>query len=293
MAAVGRSLEALLVLHQESLELQPAAFDPNHALYTQAHELLEELDDGGLSEAAFMFNATAIGQDARLQQAQRLVNRGGKDEALPLVQQIVAAETPFAYRRDAVLLLDRLTGQPWLQRAVGVMLPLTGRYATFGDLVRKGMDLALDLQGNSQVRFIYTDVAGSEDAALVVDRLANEERVMAMAGPITGNSAMQAARQAQRQQVPLVSLAQREGVPELGSYVFRNSLTSRLQARALARYAVLDMGYSSFGVLRPQSRQGRISPGFLLKRFWLWVDWLSLRRPILPGPLIFVVRFAC
>jgi ABC-type branched-subunit amino acid transport system substrate-binding protein len=256
LAALDRPLEALVILHQELLAVPVAAHDLNQSLQEQAHALLAELDDGALNEVAFMFAGTAIGQDGRLQQAQRLVSRGDEQAALPLVQRLVTEKVPFVYRRDAVLLLDQLTGQPWLQRAVGVMLPLSGRYAAFGELVRKGMDLALELQENSAVRFIYVDVSGREDAAQAVDRLANEERVLALAGPITGNSAMQAALQAQRQQVPLISLAQREGVPEVGSYIFRDSLTSRLQARVLARYAVLEMGYSSFGVLRPQNRQG-------------------------------------
>ncbi len=255
-AAEGRTLEALLVLHQQLLLLLTVDEALQEPILQQAHLLLGALSDADLGEAGFMLQGTAIGQDARLQQAQRMVSRGDGAAALPLVQALVAEPTPFAFRRDAVLLLDRLTGKPWLQRAVGVMLPLTGRYAAFGELVRKGMDLALQLHPGSKIRFIYQDVAGQQDAGLAVDQLANEDRVMALAGPITGSHAFSAARQAQQQHVPLISLAQREGIPQVGSYVFRNSLTSRLQVRALARYAVEEQGYESFGILRPQSRLG-------------------------------------
>jgi len=255
LAAEQRMLEALLVLHHQLAAENTGATDRT-TLLRLAHELLDSLEPADLDEAAFMFAGTAIGQDALLQQAQRLVARGQTEQALPLVRKLVADPTPFAYRRDAVLLLDRLTGQPWLQRAVGIMLPLSGRYAAFGELIRKGMDLALQLHPDSGIRFIYRDVAGAEDSALVVDRLANEERVMALAGPITGTRALTAAGQAQLQQVPLISLSQRDGIPELGNYIFRDTLTSRLQARALARYAVEEKGYTSFGILRPQNRLG-------------------------------------
>jgi len=256
LSADGRPMEGLLVLLRQLERQAEQMSDARSVLLHQAHELLGALDDASLAEAGFMFLGTAIGQDAILQQAQRLVSAGDADAALPLVQKLISDPTPFAYRREAVLLLDRLTGKPWLQRAVGVMLPLTGRYAAFGDLVRKGMELARQLHPDSGVRFIYQDVGGDRDPALAVDRLANEERVMALAGPITGTRAFLAARQAQLQQVPLLSLSPREGIPQVGSYIFRDTLTSRLQVRALARYAVEERGYTSFGVLRPQSRLG-------------------------------------
>lgn len=256
LAAEGRPLEALLVLYQQLSDLAGGEQKERLSLQAQAHQLLATLSPADLEEAAFMLQGTALGQDAILQQAQRMVTRGDAAEALPLVQKLVSNPIPFGYRRDAVLLLDRLTGKPWLQRAVGVMLPLSGRYAAFGELVRKGMELAQQLHPDSGVRFIYRDVAGQQDAAQVVDQLANEDRVMALAGPITGARALPAALQAQSQQVPLISLSQREGIPQIGNSIFRNTLTSRLQVRALARYAVEQQGYSSFGVLRPQSRLG-------------------------------------
>ncbi|GAB4171312.1 MAG: hypothetical protein Tsb0017_03330 [Geothermobacteraceae bacterium] len=255
LEASGESLEAVLVLHQAVDDAEGLLEDDDRSLQQEAHRLLAALDDSELREAGFMLRGTAVGQIARLLEAERLVSRGDEAAALELVRQLVFEPVAFAYKRDAVLLLDRLTGQPWLQRAVGVMLPLSGRYAAFGELVRRGMELAREVHGQDSVRFLYVDVAEA-DVALEVDRLANEERVMALAGPITGNRAFEAARQAQFQRLPILSLAQRDGIPQLGNYVFRNSLTSRLQARALARYAVERMGYESFGILRPQSRLG-------------------------------------
>lgn len=255
LVAADRPLEGLMALARVLEDAAELPAGDQRAVEEQAYAILEQLDDATLAEAAFMFRGTAFGQSARLLQARQLAAAGREDEAEQLVRDLLADPAPFIYRRDAVLLLDRLTGSPWLQRAVGVLLPLSGRYATFGELVRRGMELARQAYGPDAVRFIYTDIA-DKDVSLEVDRLANEERVMALAGPITGGKALEAARQAQYQQVPILSLAQREGIPELGDYVFRDSLTSRLQARALARYAVQEMGWTSFGILRPQSRFG-------------------------------------
>lgn len=249
-------LQGLISLHQIS---QNFAAEAQQKALSRAHEVLAELNDPDLAEIAFMLQGTALGQDAGLQQARRLLADGRQDAALAQIRSVVFDPTPFAYRAEAVALLDRLTGQPWLQRAVGVLLPLSGRYAAFGDLVRRGMELALELhnQGNPPIRFIYRDVGpGPDQAAAEVSRLANADRVMALAGPITGLSAQAAAQQAEREQLPLVTLSQREGLPQVGPYIFRNSLTARMQARALAYHAVIDQGLSSFAVLHPENRLG-------------------------------------
>jgi len=251
-----RRQEALIYLQRIS---QQAAARPRQDVLKQAHEVLGVLSDPELAEVAFMLQGTAVGQDAGLQQARRLLGAGRRDEALVRVQAVVFDPTRFPYRAEAVALLDRLTGQPWLQRAIGVLLPQSGRYAAFGGLVQRGMDLALELhnQSHEPVRLIYRDVGmGPEQAAAEVYRLANEDRVMALAGPITGLAAEAAAQRAEQEQVPLVTLSQRSGLPQLGSYIFRDSLTNRLQARALAQHAVLEQGLTSFAVLYPENRLG-------------------------------------
>jgi ABC-type branched-subunit amino acid transport system substrate-binding protein len=80
-----------------------------------------------------------------LQQALRAATRGDTEVARRLAESLVQGRGHFPYRLDAVRLWERLTGQDWQQRAVGVLLPLSGRYATFGEPVRRGMDLALEM----------------------------------------------------------------------------------------------------------------------------------------------------
>jgi ABC-type branched-subunit amino acid transport system substrate-binding protein len=256
LQTLGQPLQALIYLHRLSQQL---ADQRQQQVLQQAHELLTNLETAELDEAAFMLRGTAVGQDAGLQQARRMLADGRQDAALARVQAVVFDPSPFPYRAEAVALLDRLTGQPWLQRAIGVLLPLSGRYATFGGLLQRGMDLALELhnQSHTPVRLIYRDVGqGPDQAAAEVARLANEDRVMALAGPITGLSAEAAARRAELERVPLLALSQRPGLPQLGFYVFRDSLTARLQAKALAQHAVVEQGLSSFAVLYPENRLG-------------------------------------
>jgi ABC-type branched-subunit amino acid transport system substrate-binding protein len=258
-AASGEPLQALLFIHQA---LAVPAGNRSEELLAQAHALLQNhLDDAQLAEAAFMLRGSPIGQDALLQQAQRAMARGETEVARRLAEGLIAGATPFPYLPQALLLWERLTGQAWLQRTVGIVLPLSGRYATFGELVRRGMDLALELhqeRADNQFSFVYRD--GSDDpeqSARAVSELAEGERVMAIAGPLTGAAAQAAASRAQELNVPLLTLSQLDGLPEAGDYIFRDSLTSHQQVQALVRYAMEGRQLTSFAVLNPENRLGR------------------------------------
>jgi ABC-type branched-subunit amino acid transport system substrate-binding protein len=79
---------------------------------------------------------------------------------------------------------------------------------------------------------------------------------MAVLGPMTGEPATRAAQIAQEYRVPIILMSHWEGLPQLGSYVFRHSLTSRQQAEALANYAVRILGLETFALLQPENELG-------------------------------------
>lgn len=235
--------------------------EPNQVL-EEVHQLLQDrLNESQLGEVAFMFHDRAIGLDARLQLARLALAHKDDDEAARQLQVILDSATPFPYRSDAAELMARFDSGSGLQEdALGVLLPLSGRYSAFGELVKRSMDMALELHNATQepIRFLYRDTEGdAETARKMAASLANEERVMAIAGPLTGSAAIAAADQVQKDKTPLLSLSQRTNLPAMGDHIFRNSLTSRLQVRALARYAIEEKGMTSFGVLYPENRLGR------------------------------------
>ncbi len=256
-AALGQPLQALVSLNQAAeLDKYPERW------LGEAHRTLRDADNPVLEEASFMLRGRAVGQDADLQLAQRAADANQNDRALSLLSRIMADPTPFPYRDQARSLLARIDGGSTVSRnALGVVLPLSGRYESFGELVRRGMDLALELHhqgGDSSPRLIYRD--SGVDAARASDAvatLAGAEGVMAVAGPLTGEASRSAALQAQRLGVPLVSLSPRAGLPEIGDFVFRNSLTNEQQARTLAGYAVEDLNLYRFAILAPEEGQGR------------------------------------
>lgn len=253
-AGLGQFLEALTFINGSN---EPS----DSALYELAHTILKaKLTPVELAEAAFMFRGTAIGQDALLQQAQKAAESQDRGEAKRLLTLVTGSSTPFSFRQEATALGEALNGPPAAQRALGVMLPLSGRYTTFGQLVRRGMELALEQHNQSKppIRLILRDSgASAEESARIVMELAADPEVLAIAGPLTGGAAGAAAESAQRVGLPIFTLSPRDGLPEIGPFVFRNSLTSRQQVEALVAYAMEQQGLTTFGLLHPENKQGK------------------------------------
>ena len=224
-------------------------------IYTLLSDRFSEAD---LAEAAFMYRDKPVAYLAMLQLGWRALAAGQKDLAQKWASAAMAAPAGFAYRDEVLALLSQLTDQTQLQRAIGVLLPLSGRYAAFGQRVQRGMELAQEtFRPHIPVRFIFRDTAGDETvAAQQVAELAISDRVMGIAGPLVGNAAQGAVKRANQEHTPLLTMSQKEGLAASSLYVFRNSLTPELQVRALINYAMDVRGFSQFGIMSPQTRQG-------------------------------------
>lgn len=250
-----KPLTALSYLHRALPDAGPRETEK---ILEQAHLLLRDrLSEGELAEAAFMFSGTAIGEDARLQQARRALARGDMEKAGNLARAVVQSPVSFPYRNEAVNVLERLKRGGASERTIGVILPLSGRYARFGSLVRRGMELALENHPDSGVRFLFTDEGDPQACAQAVGELASDPTVMALAGPLTSAAAAAAATRAQQEKIPVLALSQKEGLPQVGDHVFRLSLTAAAQVRVLVEYAMGAKGMTTFAVLAPESRLGQ------------------------------------
>jgi branched-chain amino acid transport system substrate-binding protein len=252
--AEDQPLFALYYVHQElALEAD------RETVLVRARQLLQNrLSDVDLTEAAFMWQGTEIGQDARLQLARRALARQNSQAAREQLENLFAIGVPFPYWQEAEDLLQRTREDGWLNRnAIGVLLPLSGPYAFYGEMVKNGLELALVEHNKTRfpVRFIYRDSAGTVPIARLVNGLANEDRVIGIIGPLLSADAMDAAREAQQQMVPLLALAQTKGLPQVGNFIFRDTVTAEQQVEALVDYAKADQRIS-FSVLRPQTRSG-------------------------------------
>jgi len=80
--------------------------------------------------------------------------------------------------------------------------------------------------------------------------------VIGIMGPMAGPVATAAAREAQRLQVPLLTLTQEDGITQTGDFVFRNFLTPPMMMETLLQYAFRNMGMKRFAILYPNDSYG-------------------------------------
>jgi branched-chain amino acid transport system substrate-binding protein len=170
--------------------------------------------------------------------------------------------------------------EEWLKvdmSTVGCVLPLSGRYQAYGDRVLRGIvmaaqDLRNMVPGARDIQLIIRDSGGDPDLAVAAVRdLVLDHRVAAIIGPLSRVAAEAAAKEAEKLWVPIITLSQKEGVNEIGGYVFRYFLSNEQQARALVEYAVLGLGYRRFAILYPNDNYGTR----LVQLFWDQVDRLG------------------
>jgi ABC-type branched-subunit amino acid transport system substrate-binding protein len=154
-----------------------------------------------------------------------------------------------------------VVSKPVDRYAIGCVLPLSGRYAAAGNRALDAIVLASGLFDpivKTPIKLIIEDSQSQpETARAAVAKLATQDGVICILGPLGADESLDAAREAQRLKVPIITLTQREGITDTGNYVFRSYLTNRVQIVSLVKYAIQEMGLARFAVLYPEDNYGR------------------------------------
>lgn len=144
---------------------------------------------------------------------------------------------------------------------IGVILPLTGRSANYGNKALEGILLAArtyQVSREMDLRIFVEDSASSPILAQQgVDTLFYRHRVVAIIGPLSSKEAIAVAERAQQLGVLNLSLAAKEGLAKKGSYLFQNALTPRVQMESLLNYCVREKQFRRFAILAPNDSFGR------------------------------------
>ena len=247
-------LQALIVLRGALDAHTEETMDSS--VFNQIGLILRGLTPDELAEAKFMFAATPLNDAIVIFSARQALNGGDMKTAQKLTEELIETTHRREVRINCAQLLDQIYGQPWQRRAIGVILPMTGRYAPFAKLVRQGIELAAE-QHHAQDLFVFVDsYADKERGAQAMRDLIEGHRVMAIIGPLTGSVAWSVADIADHAQVPLLTLSHRGDLPSRGRYIFRNCLTVEQQVQALAEYAIEVLGLNTYAILSPDSDDG-------------------------------------
>ena len=149
---------------------------------------------------------------------------------------------------------------------IGCLLPLSGPFSIYGNRALKGIELAFNQfnlsNPRSSLKIIIKNTASDSVQAAAAVRELVEENVAAIIGPVV--TAASAAKAAQNYGIPIITLTQKENIPEIGEYVFRNFITPEMQVKALVSYATGELGIRDFAILYPSEKYGET----FMNLFW-------------------------
>jgi len=126
---------------------------------------------------------------------------------------------------------------------IGALLPLTGGVSAFGDLVKKGIEVAHEEEDTvlgEKIEVVYMDTRSEKtEAANGVARLIDKEGVIAIIGEVISGNSIAAGEIAEKKKVPMVSPSSTNPLVTQGKkFVSRVCFIDPLQGTALAEFAV-------------------------------------------------------
>lgn len=165
------------------------------------------------------------------------------------------ADHPYA--EDVVELLTTIRESLFTKNSIGVLLPLSGKYAIFGQRALNGVQMALkDLSEKYGTRFhlVIKDTKADPQTAVEGVRQLHEQNVAGIVGPWL--TVTQAGIEAQKLQLPMIGLTQKSDFPLGGEYLFSNFISPEMQVRSLADYLFGQLGIKKAAILYPKEKYG-------------------------------------
>ena len=189
------------------------------------------------------------------------------DEALKVLTNFLEKFPQHENMAQAKSLIAAINKKSVYSRyTIGCLLPLSGPYETYGKGALKGIQLAFNqfTSKNRQpsIKIIVKDTASDSVKAAGAVKELFEENVAAIIGPVV--TAGSAAREAQKYGIPIITLTQKDSIPQIGEYVFRNFITPGMQVKTLVSYAVEKLGLKSYAILYPDEKYGKT----FMNLFW-------------------------
>ncbi len=141
---------------------------------------------------------------------------------------------------------------------VGVYGSLTGTTATFGQSTENGARLAIEEInaaggiGGKQIVMVSEDYQSkAEEAATAVQKLINQDRVIALIGEVASSRSLAAAPIAQDAGVIMISPSSTNPeVTKKGNFIFRTCFIDPFQGTVMAKFAAQNLGFKRVAVLK-------------------------------------------
>ena len=137
---------------------------------------------------------------------------------------------------------------------IGVISYLTGPGAAYGEAITNGFKLAqkeINEKGAVNIELVTEDSAGKQEQALTAaQKLMSDDNIVALLGPTLSTEMNVVGPEADLNGIPIMGTSTTaDGIPQIGDYVFRNSLPEALAIPASIKKAVDKFGAKKVAIL--------------------------------------------
>jgi len=227
--------------------------------------------------------------------AQRFLAQGDRDKAISLLQNFVQQHPKNPYLKTVQDVLNRThIDIPSEEVSIGVILPLSGEYAEQAKAVLAGIHYVQKKFNNNsdiKIKLVVKDSEG--DMAKVVksaQELAMDNRIIAIIGELEREKTIAIAAVLNNLNIPLISpTTSGNGVASLNEYTFQINCDLENRGHILAKYAIEELGLSTFATLAPADDYGKDMTdsfastvdqfgGKIIAQKWYYTDAQDLKR---------------
>ncbi len=246
---------------------------------SQLDGALQRIQTTGVLEPIYReFEDSPIADRALFRAGQLSFRAGQVEPAEEQLNRLISRYPTSPHLAEAQEILRALENRSVVDsKAIGVLLPMKGKYARFGMRNLQAISQAFGIFGGpgaSGAKVKYTlvveDSGEDADSALkALGKLYFQHHVVAVIGPLLSKGVEQVTQKANELGLPMITLTQQPGI--IGDWVFQAGLTPRLQAEEIARHAIEKLGLKKFAILTPKDKFGEQYSQF----FWNAVEALG------------------
>jgi ABC-type branched-subunit amino acid transport system substrate-binding protein len=172
--------------------------------------------------------------------------------------EIFISEYPDHYHYyEALDLLETVKKSLFNPDTIGCLLPLSGKYAVFGQRALTGIQLAvqeLSKKYSREFKVILIDTQADPEMTVQGVKTLQEKNVAGIIGPFLMEA--EAGKEAEKFKIPLIAFTQKHDFPLQGDYLFANFITPEMQVQSLCNYIFADLGIKKVAILYPDEKYG-------------------------------------
>ncbi len=273
--APGRMVQVFTLLGDNYLELKDplsAVYwygkgllvpkQPNDDLKKKIRSIVDAVDsEEKLREIESIYRGAYGGGYAKLKLAQMAKRRGDDLQAKRILSEMEKEYQAMDYWPQTRELLEPARPVGKATYTLGVILPLSGIYQSFGEKTLQGIQLALkEIESPAKSPLVSLVVRDSKgipaEAEKAVEELVTKEKVIGIIGPLLSLTAEKAGIKAQELKVPMITLSPKELPNQKGGFVFQNSVSYSAQVETLVAFAIGELELRTFGIFYPNSPYG-------------------------------------